>query len=144
MNKRITIRIYMLIYVKYNMYTSTLYQRMVGSSHRAWKQSLFPPHVGTFKAPLLKPARVLCVARRRGSGGYLRRTGGWGREPNVGAKVWKIAWDIKYHKGCVCVAWNCWRIFVVALWGVFFCEKRCGNLEHLSDFLQRLDHFTSI
>ena len=74
------------------------------------------------------PRLVRCTKARIGGFSQNWR---WGREPNVGAKVWKIAWEIKYHKGCVCVcvAWNCWRIFVVELWGVFFAKKRCGTLK---------------
>lgn len=118
MNKRITIRIY--IYVKY-MYTSTLYQRMVVQAtglgnnhcfHRIWALS------GTVAQTC--PRLVRCTKARIGGFSQNWR---WGREPNVGAKVWKIAWEIKYHKGCVCVAWNCWRIFVVELWGVFLRKK---------------------
>lgn len=83
---------------------------------------------GHFQAPLLKPARVLCVARRRGSGVF-RRTGDEEGNLMLGLRCGKLHEKSNTTKGvCVCCLelledFRCWTL------RCFFAKKRCGTLK---------------
>ena len=130
MNKRITIRIHIYIYML-NICIPAL------STNGWWfkPQGLEtiignPPHLGTFRHRCSNlPAS--CALHEGGGSGVSTQNWRWGREPNVGAKVWKIAWEIRYYKGCVCV---CVLLGIFAGFlllhfeAFFFAKKDVGTL----------------
>ena len=82
------------------------------------------------------PRLVRCTKARIGGFSQNWR---WGREPNVGAKVWKIAWEIKYHKGCVCVCVLLGIVggFLLLNFEVFFLRKKDVEPWRLEWFLTK-------